>query len=69
MLGSRQVIWQLILVTQIKPLQRRLMGLDEFDTPEFVGRMERVARRRKLAWWVMMAGGVIVGATIGLLLF
>jgi hypothetical protein len=57
-----------MLVTQIKPLQRRLKGLDEFKTPAFVGRMDRVVRRRKLVWWVMMAGGVTVGAAIGLLL-
>lgn len=34
---------------------KRLRGLDEFERPEFVGRMERVARRRKLEWWAMMA--------------
>ena len=28
--------------------KRRLKGLDEFETPEFVGRMARIQRRRKL---------------------
>ena len=48
---------------------RRLKGLEEFDRPEFVGRMERTERRRKLAWWVMLGGAVAVGAGLGMLLF
>ena len=47
----------------------RLKGLDEFEPPEFVGRMARVERRRKLGWWAMMAGAVLLGAAIGLILF
>ena len=46
----------------------RLKGLDEFETPEFVGRMERVARRR-MAWRAMLAGAAVVGAGLGLVLF
>lgn len=48
---------------------RRLKGLDEFETPEFVGRMARVERRRKLAWWGMLAAVVITGAILGWVLF
>lgn len=48
---------------------RRLKGLDEFEAPPFVGRMERVERRRKLGWWALMASGVAAGAGLGLLLF
>jgi hypothetical protein len=57
------------MVAEIEPLQRRLKGLDEFETPEFVGRMARLERRRKLAWWAMLAGAVGLGAAIGLVLF
>jgi hypothetical protein len=46
-----------------------LKGLEEFEKPEFVGRMERVERRRKLGWWALMAAGVAAGAGLGLLLF
>ena len=49
--------------------ERRLKGLDEFEAPEFVGRMERVARRRKLVWYAMLAGAIALGAAIGLVLF
>jgi hypothetical protein len=31
--------------------------------------MERVERRRRLAWWAMMAGGVALGVGVGLQLF
>lgn len=48
---------------------RRLKGLDEFEPPGFVGRMARVERRRTLARWAMIAGGVGLGAALGLLLF
>jgi hypothetical protein len=44
---------------------KRLKGLDEFDKPEFVGRMVRLERRRKLEWWGLMLAGVAVGAGIG----
>jgi hypothetical protein len=40
----------------------RLKGLDEFETPEFIGRMARVARRKKLLWWAMVAAFVLGGA-------
>jgi len=44
----------------------RLKGLDEFEKPEFVGRMGRVERRRQLQWWAMMAAAMALGAAIGL---
>lgn len=53
----------------VEPLQRRLKSLDEFEPPEFVGRMERIERRRKLAWRGMLAGAVGIGAAIGWVLF
>jgi hypothetical protein len=48
---------------------RRLKGLDEFKTPGFVGRMERVERRRKLAWRAMLAVATAIGAGVGLVVF
>ncbi|MFL6752430.1 MAG: hypothetical protein ACJ8FL_04295 [Sphingomicrobium sp.] len=48
---------------------RRLKGLDEFETPEFVGRMARVERRRRVVWYAMLVTAVVVGAGIGLVLF
>lgn len=57
-----------LVAMAVDPLQRRLKGLDEFGTPEFVGRMARVERRRKLTWWAMLAGAVAMGALIGLFL-
>lgn len=54
---------------EIKPLRRRLKGLNEFETPEFVRRMARVQRARAIAWRAMLAGAVIAGAAAGLLLF
>jgi hypothetical protein len=56
-------------VPEVEPLKRRLKGLDEFEAPEFVGRMARVERRRNLLWWAMMAVAVAVGVGIGLVLF
>lgn len=53
----------------VEPHQRRLKSLDEFEPPEFVGRMERVERRRKLAWRAMLVGAAGIGAAIGLVLF
>lgn len=41
---------------------KRLKGLDEFEKPEFVGRMARVARRKKLEWWAMVAAFALGGA-------
>jgi hypothetical protein len=49
--------------------KRRLKGLEEFETPEFVGRVARVERRRKLAWWAMMAGGVALGVGLRVVAF
>ena len=48
---------------------KRLKGLDEFETPEFVGRMARVERGRKLSWYAMLSIAVAVGAGIGLVFF
>jgi hypothetical protein len=56
-------------MTEIEPLKRRLKGLDEFETPEFVGRMARVEQRHKIAWYAMLTGAVALGAAIGLMLF
>lgn len=47
---------------------KRLRGLDEFEKPEFVGRMARVAWRKKLEWWAMVAGAFAMGGAIGWLL-
>lgn len=44
---------------------KRLKGLDEFEKPDFVGRMAWVARRRRLAWWAMVAAAFVVGGAIG----
>jgi hypothetical protein len=46
----------------------RLKGLEEFEKPEFAGRMDRVARRKKLEWWAMMAAAFALGGAIGWLL-
>lgn len=54
---------------RIAPHGKRLKGLDEFEEPEFVGRMSRVERRRKLAWYAMLAAAVAVGGAIGLAIF
>jgi hypothetical protein len=54
---------------QVTPRGRRLKGLDEFETPEFVGRMARVRRRSALTWWLMVAAATLVGGVIGWLLF
>jgi hypothetical protein len=48
---------------------KRLKSLDEFEPPEFMGRMARVERRRKLSWYAMLTGAVVVGAGIGLVFF
>lgn len=47
---------------------KRLKGLEEFQKPEFVGRMARLARRRKLTLWAMMAAAFALGGAIGWLL-
>lgn len=46
----------------------RLKGLEEFEKPEFVGRVARVARQNKLEWWAMMAAAFAVGGAIGWML-
>ena len=46
----------------------RLKGLDEFEPPEFVGRMARIERQQELGWWAMMIGGFAVGVGLGLVL-
>jgi hypothetical protein len=46
--------------------RKRLKGLDEFEKPEFVGRMARAERYRKLQWWAMLAAAMVLGAAIGL---
>ena len=46
----------------------RLKGLDEFEPPEFVGRMARIEPRRAWAFRVALVMAVGVGAGIGLLL-
>ena len=46
----------------------RLKGLDEFEKPEFVGRMERAQRRKTFEWWAMMAAAFAVGGAIGWML-
>lgn len=56
-------------VIPANPRGKRLKGLNEFVEPEFVGRMSRVDRRRKLAWFATLAGAVALGAAIGLGLF
>jgi hypothetical protein len=47
---------------------KRLKGLDEFEKPEFVGRMTRAQRHKKLEWWAMMAAAMVLGAAIGLVI-
>lgn len=47
---------------------RRLKGLDEFEPPVFVGRMERIERRRLWAFRAALVVAVAVGAGIGMLL-
>jgi hypothetical protein len=53
----------------VRPRGKRLKGLEEFETPEFVGRMERVQRRRKLAWYATLTGAVALGTMIGFVFF
>jgi len=55
-------------VKRVSPRGKRLKGLEEFEKPEFVGRMARVRRRRQLAWYTMLASAVLIGATIGWML-
>jgi len=58
-----------VTMADIESLRRRLKSLDEFETPEFVGRMARMQRRKKLVWYAMLSGAVAVGAVIGWVLF
>ena len=52
----------------IVPIHHRLKGLDEFERPEFVGRMARVQRRRRLGFYAVLLAAAAVGAGIGLLI-
>lgn len=55
-------------LAEMKPRGKRLKGLDEFEAPAFIGRMERAERRRKVVWYAMLTGAVLIGATIGFVL-
>ncbi len=54
---------------RMTPRGKPLKGLDEFVKPAFVGRMARVERRRQSVWYVMLAGGVVVGLGVGSVVF
>ena len=54
---------------RVRPRGKRLRGLDEFEPPAFVGRMARVERRQKLAWYAILAGTVAIGVGLGLVVF
>jgi hypothetical protein len=54
-------------MTNFRPA-KRLKGLDEFEKPEFVGRMARIGRRKKLEWWAMVAAAFALGGVIGWML-
>ncbi len=57
---------------RVTPRGKRLKGLDEYEPPAFVGRMARVERRRRWApkaRYAMLAGAVVAGVWIGLVLF
>ena len=54
---------------EITSQERRLKGLDEFETPAFVGRMARVQRRRSVTWYATLGGTVLLGTALGLLVF
>lgn len=47
---------------------KRLKGLDEFEKPELVGRMDRLQLQRDLAFAAAVFAAVLVGAAIGWLL-
>jgi len=57
-----------VKLRKITPRGRRLKGLEEFETPQFVGRMARVERQRFLVWRGAVVAVVVLGGTIGLLL-
>lgn len=44
---------------------KRLRGLDEFVKPAFVGRMDRVQRRRRTLWYALLAGVIGIGGIAG----
>jgi hypothetical protein len=44
---------------------KRLKGLEEFVKPEFVGRMNRIRRQRRLTFIAMLISAVLTGAAIG----
>ena len=56
-------------IVPIKPRGRRLKSLDEFEAPDFVGRMARVQRRQKFEWWAIIVLAVSLGTAIGLTMF
>lgn len=56
-------------IVRALPSGKRLKGLDEFETPEFVGRMARVQRKRDLTWAAGLLSSLVLGAALGLLLF
>lgn len=45
---------------------KRLKGLDEFTPPPFLGRMDRVRRRRERLFHATLAITLVAGAAIGL---
>ena len=51
------------------PRTKRLKGLDEFTPPPFVGRMQRVRRRRERVFHGALLVAVLVGVGLGLTLF
>jgi len=56
-------------VAEITPHKRRLRSLNEFEVPQFVGRLERVRRLRAWLWRLMLVVAMAVGVLMGLLLF
>jgi len=48
--------------------RHRQKGLDEFERPSFVGRIKRMRQHRKLQWWAMMAGAVVLCGVVGWIL-
>jgi len=48
--------------------RHRHKGPSEFKRPSFVGRMERMKQQRKLQYWAMLAGAVVLVGAIGWIL-
>ena len=53
---------------RVTPRVKRLKGLDEFEPPDFFGRMARMERQRELGWWMLIGGGFVTGVGLGLAL-